>query len=247
MCFHTAEAGRKLTIDRRKSGDHGIALALGVCLNGSLLIKSHGSQFGCSVVNCSRHNNLTIKRPDEGTVCCAPGSARLRCPHQVVFANATPRRPALYFTILGELALKMLRCQLQYTFFDQAKLNTPARFINRSQVVWEKDLDAALEEITKEFEKASPGIVVVDALRTLVPMAQGGTTDSNLSFSQSALPQMHQLRAGFRVESSSKAQHTPYQRLTPLCALPCLQPLPTPETLRSRLAGMTVADHPNHW
>jgi hypothetical protein len=24
------------------------------------LIKSYGSQFGCSVVNCSRHNNLTI-------------------------------------------------------------------------------------------------------------------------------------------------------------------------------------------
>ena len=29
----------------------------------NLLIKSYGSQFGCSVVNCSRHNNLTIKRP----------------------------------------------------------------------------------------------------------------------------------------------------------------------------------------
>ncbi len=30
---------------------------------GNLLIKSHGSRFGCSVTNCSRHNNLTIKRP----------------------------------------------------------------------------------------------------------------------------------------------------------------------------------------
>jgi hypothetical protein len=29
----------------------------------AFLIKSHGSQFGCSVTNCSRHNNLTIKRP----------------------------------------------------------------------------------------------------------------------------------------------------------------------------------------
>ena len=31
------------------------------------------------------------------------------------------------------------------------------RFINLSQVVLEKDLDAVLEEITKEVEKASPG------------------------------------------------------------------------------------------
>jgi hypothetical protein len=29
----------------------------------NLLIKSYGSRFGCSVTNCSRHNNLTIKRP----------------------------------------------------------------------------------------------------------------------------------------------------------------------------------------
>jgi hypothetical protein len=29
----------------------------------NLLIKSYGSRFGCSVVNCSHHNNLTIKRP----------------------------------------------------------------------------------------------------------------------------------------------------------------------------------------
>jgi hypothetical protein len=27
------------------------------------LIKSYGSRFGCSVINCSRHNNVTIKRP----------------------------------------------------------------------------------------------------------------------------------------------------------------------------------------
>jgi hypothetical protein len=29
----------------------------------NLLIKSYGSRFGCSVDNCSRHNNLMIKRP----------------------------------------------------------------------------------------------------------------------------------------------------------------------------------------
>src|ERR1039458_4728744 len=29
----------------------------------NLLIKSYGSQFDCGVTNCSRHNNLTIKRP----------------------------------------------------------------------------------------------------------------------------------------------------------------------------------------
>jgi len=74
----------------------------------------------------------------------------------------------------------MLRYQQQYTFFDQAKLNTAVRFINLSQVVLEKDLDAVLDEITKEVEKASPGVVVVDSFRTVVRKAQGGTTEVEL-------------------------------------------------------------------
>jgi circadian clock protein KaiC len=69
----------------------------------------------------------------------APGSGKTTLAHQIVFANATPERPALYFTILGEPAIKMLRYQQRYTFFDQARLNNAVRFINGGQVVLEKD------------------------------------------------------------------------------------------------------------
>src|ERR1700691_1356815 len=40
-----------------------------------------------------------------------PGSGKTTLAHQIIFANATPERPALYFTILGEPAIKMLRYQ----------------------------------------------------------------------------------------------------------------------------------------
>jgi circadian clock protein KaiC len=103
----------------------------------------------------------------------APGSGKTTLTHQFVFANATPEHPALYFTVLGESALKMLRYQQQYTFFDQAKLNNSVRFINLSQVVLEKDLDAVLEAITKEVEKALPAVVVVDSFRTLARKPRG--------------------------------------------------------------------------
>ena len=89
-----------------------------------------------------------------------------------MFANATAERPALYFTVLGEPAIKMLRYQQQFTFFDAAKLDDAIRFVNLSQVVLEKDLDAVLEEIVKEVEAANPGIVVVDSFRTVVRKAQ---------------------------------------------------------------------------
>ena len=95
-----------------------------------------------------------------------PGCGKTTMAHQFVFANATAQRPALYFTILGESPIKMLRYQQQYSFFDPAKLNGTIRFINLSQVVLEKDLSEILNEITKEVEAANPSIVVVDSFRT---------------------------------------------------------------------------------
>jgi len=51
--------------------------------------------------------------------------------------------------------------------------------------VLEKDLDAVLEEITKEVEKASPGVVVVDSFRTVVRRRRAAQPkwSCNLSFS----------------------------------------------------------------
>ena len=110
----------------------------------------------------------------------APGSGKTTLAHQIMFANATPERPAIYFTVLGEPAIKMLRYQQQYTFFDQAKLNTAIRFINLSQVVLEKDLDAVLEEIIREVEAANPALVFVDSFRTVLRKAQGVASDIEL-------------------------------------------------------------------
>src|SRR6266705_6272182 len=59
-----------------------------------------------------------------------PGCGKTTLAHQFMFANATAERPALYFTVLGEPTLKMLRYQQQFTFFDLSKLNNSVRFIN---------------------------------------------------------------------------------------------------------------------
>ena len=98
----------------------------------------------------------------------APGSGKTTLAHQIVFANATSERPALYFTVLGEPALKMLRYQQQFEFFDAAKLSGAVRFINLSEAALAHDLSAVLEQIVKEVEAASPGVVVVDSFRTVV-------------------------------------------------------------------------------
>src|SRR5450759_1295769 len=53
----------------------------------------------------------------------APGCGKTILAHQIMFANATPECPALYFTVLGEPAIKMLRYQQQFTFFDHAMMD----------------------------------------------------------------------------------------------------------------------------
>jgi circadian clock protein KaiC len=98
----------------------------------------------------------------------APGCGKTTLAHQFIFANATEERPALYFTVLGEPALKMLRYQQQYTFFDVTKLNSAIRFVNLSQELVERGLQGVLAEITKQVQATNAGIVVVDSFRTVL-------------------------------------------------------------------------------
>ena len=102
----------------------------------------------------------------------APGSGKTTLAHQIMFANATPETPAIYFTVLGEPAIKMLRYQQQFSFFDQAKMDGSLKFVNLSQLVLEQDLGAVLDAIIKEVEAVNAKIVVVDSFRTVVRKAQ---------------------------------------------------------------------------
>ena len=110
----------------------------------------------------------------------APGCGKTTLAHQILFANATPEKPALYFTVLGEPALKMLRYQQLYSFFDPAKVNKAIRFINLSDVVLQKDLSGVLDEIIKEVTASKPSLVVVDSFRTVVRKALGTTGETDL-------------------------------------------------------------------
>ena len=106
-----------------------------------------------------------------------PGCGKTTLAHQIVFANATPKKPALYFTVLGESALKMLRYQQQYSFFNESRLGQAIRFINLSDVVVEQDLSAVLEQIIKQVTAVNPGVVVVDSFRTVVRKAMSGANE----------------------------------------------------------------------
>jgi circadian clock protein KaiC len=107
----------------------------------------------------------------------SPGCGKTTMAHQIVFANATAKKPALYFTVLGEPAMKMLRYQQQYSFFDPAQVGKTIRFVNLADVVLAENLDAVYDRIVEQVTAANPGIVVVDSFRTVVRKAMSGGSE----------------------------------------------------------------------
>ena len=110
-----------------------------------------------------------------------PGSGKTTLAHQLMFSLATPERPALFFTVLGEPPLKMLRYQQQFDFFDLDKLNRSVRFVNLGDDAASGDLDKVLERIVAEVEARAPGLVFIDSFRSVVLAGQGpGATPNGL-------------------------------------------------------------------
>lgn len=108
-----------------------------------------------------------------------PGCGKTTLAHQMMFALATPERPALYFTVLGEPPLKMLRYQQQFDFFDSEMVNRSIHFINLSDDASAGDLDQVLHRIVAEVEAHHPALVFVDSFRSVVHASRGGGRPHN--------------------------------------------------------------------
>lgn len=103
-----------------------------------------------------------------------PGVGKTTLAHQIMFSLASPQRRALFFTVLGEPAMKMLRYQQQFSWFDAAKLDDSIRYVNLSEELVSGDFDDILARIEQEVQSYGPGLVFVDSFRSMTHVAQGG-------------------------------------------------------------------------
>ncbi len=115
-----------------------------------------------------------------------PGSGKTTLAHQIMFALATPERSALYFTVLGEPPLKMLRYQQQFDFFDTESVDHSVRFVNLSEVAMTGNLDRVLKRIVDEVTQYSPALVFVDSFRSVAfaSATEGGSSNQLQQFVQ---------------------------------------------------------------
>jgi circadian clock protein KaiC len=104
----------------------------------------------------------------------APGSGKTTLAHQIMFALAGPERRALFFTVLGEPPLKMLRYQQQFSFFDMAKVGPCIRYVNLADDLRAGHFNGVLERIMREVEDFGPGLVFVDSFRSVMQSARSG-------------------------------------------------------------------------
>jgi len=96
-----------------------------------------------------------------------PGCGKTTLANQIMFSLATPQRPAIYFTVLGEPPLKMLRYQQQFDFFDPDRLNRTIHFISLGDEAASGDLGQVLQRMVAEVDAKKPGLVFVDSFRSL--------------------------------------------------------------------------------
>ena len=101
----------------------------------------------------------------------APGTGKTTLSQQLMFALGTPERPALHFTVVGEPALKLLRYQQQFNFFDAARVGSSVQYVNLTHATLEQGLSVVLDAMVTEVERVGPGVVVVDSFLTVVRAA----------------------------------------------------------------------------
>lgn len=107
----------------------------------------------------------------------SPGSGKTTLAQQIMFSNASAERKALFFTILGEPPIKMLRYQQQFPFFDVSKVGESVHFFNLSEEAQSAaGLKAVLERIIEEVDRADARLVVVDSFRAIVRRTLVGAT-----------------------------------------------------------------------
>lgn len=101
----------------------------------------------------------------------APGCGKTTLAHQLMFALTSAESRSLFFTVLGEPSLKMLRYQQQFSFFDFKKCSESIRFVNLADDILDGDYDRVLARILDEVKAYSPSFVFVDSFRSIVQAA----------------------------------------------------------------------------
>jgi circadian clock protein KaiC len=106
----------------------------------------------------------------------SPGAGKTTLAHQIMFALAARDRPAVFFSVLGESPLKMLRYQQQFSFFQPNMVGDSIHYVNLSDEIATGDFDQVMKRIKAEVKAIAPATVCVDSFRSVMLELQAQST-----------------------------------------------------------------------
>ena len=145
----------------------------------------------------------------------APGVGKTTLVQQTLFANATPERPALYFTVMGEPTIKMIRYQRQFRFFDPARVPSSVRFVNLTAEAASGNFDAVLERIVSEVSRTRPAFVAIDSFRTIANERPSRGSDGNAELAH-FVQRLAQQLTSWEITSFLIGEYSETERLHPV-------------------------------
>ncbi len=103
----------------------------------------------------------------------SPGSGKTILSQQIVFKNATPEKPAIFFQTLSEPTAKTLRYVKQFKFFDQKKLDDGSiKFVDLGEILRSQGLEKAVELLMGHVKQIKPSFVVIDSFKVFADLAR---------------------------------------------------------------------------
>ncbi|HIE08656.1 MAG TPA: recombinase RecA [Armatimonadetes bacterium] len=105
-------------------------------------------------------------------VCGPPGSGKTTLCQQIVFNQAKRGRRGLYLTTLSEPALKMMRYQGRFSFFDPSLLGEAVIYADLGSVARERGLQGVVEAVMEHLKEVSPAVVAIDSFKALQDLSQ---------------------------------------------------------------------------
>jgi len=96
-----------------------------------------------------------------------PGSGKTILAQQYVFQNATPERPALYFSTVSEPLEKIIRFGQGLEFFDRAAIGTSVFYEDLGATVSQHGLTGVTDRIAAAIKERRPGLMVIDSFKAL--------------------------------------------------------------------------------
>ena len=96
-----------------------------------------------------------------------PGSGKTILAQQYVFRNATPERPAIYFTTVSEPLEKIVRFGQSLDFFDRTAIGTSVFYEDLGATVSQHGLTGVTEQIATTIKERRPGLIVIDSFKAL--------------------------------------------------------------------------------